>query len=296
MTETNITTDELVIIEVYFHQEPPTSQIAKRIGRARQTAHNVIAYLKGGHTALEYYRRYKENKSRCGRKRIVLPTNQQKHVEKQVAQGWTPDVIVGRQEISIDCSDRTLYRMFQRDTFEAGKLPMQGKRKPNGHQERRGRQAFRPNISERTTGYPGFNKEFGHLKGDTIIGVRHKSAVITLVERLSKVIITWKPEGRTAKDIETAINTWCHQVPRNLFKSITFDCGKEFSNWRSMSNRNDLSIYFANPGTPSQRVLNEHSNGLLRRGGLPKDMDFNTVDQAYAVGSVFELHGGWRTV
>ncbi|WP_434121653.1 transposase, partial [Salinicoccus roseus] len=39
--------------------------------------------------------------------------------------------------------------------------------------------------------------------------------------------------------------------------------------------------YFADPGTPSQRGLNEHSNGLLRRDGLPKDMDFNTVDQAF---------------
>ncbi|GAA3733309.1 hypothetical protein GCM10022378_21980 [Salinicoccus jeotgali] len=62
-------------------------------------------------------------------------------------------------------------------------------------------------------------------------------------------------------------------MPGNLFKSITFDCGKEFSNWQSMSNRNDLSIYFADPGTPSQRGLNEHSNGLLRMEGLAKDMD-----------------------
>ncbi len=129
--------------------------------------------------------------------------------------------------------------------------------------------------------YPTFNEEFGHLEGDTIVSVRHKSAVITLVERLSEAIITLKPEGRTAQAIETAISTWCHQMPRNLFKSITFDCGKEFSNWRSMSNRNDLSIYFADPGTPSQRGLNEHSNGLLRRDGLPKDMDFNTVHQVF---------------
>lgn len=44
--------------------------------------------------------------------------------------------------------------------------------------------------------------EFGHLEGDTIVGLKHKSAVITLVERLSKVIITLKPCGRQAIDIE----------------------------------------------------------------------------------------------
>ena len=117
--------------------------------------------------------------------------------------------------------------MFKRGTFDAAPLPMQGRRKPNGHQEHRGRQAFRRNISERVDDYPTFNEAFGHLEGDTIVGVRHKSAVITLVERLSKVIITLKPEGRSAKAIETAINTWCHGVPRNLFKSITFDSGIE---------------------------------------------------------------------
>lgn len=70
---------------------------------------------------------------------------------------------------------------------------MRGKRKSNGHKERRGRQVFKRNISERVNDYPAFDREFGHLEGDTIVGEHHKSAVITLVERLSKVIITLKP-------------------------------------------------------------------------------------------------------
>lgn len=74
---------------------------------------------------------------------------------------------------------------------------------------------------------------------------------------------------------------WFQRFPRNLFKSITFDCGKEFSNWKEMSNDNDVDIYFADPGTPSQRALNEHSNGLLRKDGLPKEMDFNQENQQF---------------
>lgn len=70
-------------------------------------------------------------------------------------------------------------------------------------------------------------------------------------------------------------------IPKNLFKSITFDCGKEFSDWKTISNQNDVAIYFADPGTPSQRALNEHSNGLLRREGLPKEMDFNQINQFF---------------
>src|SRR5690625_4166341 len=240
MTDTHLSTDELVIIESYFHQNASVSKISEQIGRARQAVHNVVTFLKDGHTALDFYKRYKANKQRCGRKQTVLSNDQRAYVAEKVAQGWTPDVIVGRREQPINCSSRTLYRIFKRKDFDFSTLPMKGKRKPNGHKERRGRQAFRRKLSDRKTDYPAFKEAFGHLEGDTIVGIHHKSAVVTLVERLSKGIITLKPEGRTAKDID---------------------------------------IYFADPGTPSQRGLNEHSNGLLRKDGLPKHMDFNTVDQ-----------------
>lgn len=241
----------------------------------------VINFLRQGRTALEYYTQYKENKKRCGRRRIILPENQKIYIEQKVAQGWTPDVILGRAEKPIACSTRTLYRQFKDGIFDVTTLPLKGKRKPNGHQERRGKQAFKRNIAEREVDYPDFKDEFGHIEGDTIVGVHHKSAVIRLAERISKVIFTLKPKGRKAKDIETTMNQWFQSIPRNLFKSITFDCGKEFSNWKSLCNLHDIAIYFADPGTPSQRGLNEHSNGLLRKDGLPKEMDFNTVDQAF---------------
>jgi len=281
MTYTHLTTDELVMIESYYHQNISVAKIAIYLNRTRTPIYAVINFLKEGHTALEYYQQYKENKRHCGRHRIVLPKQQQAYIKDKVAQGWTPDVIIGRAEEPIKCSVRTLYRQFKEKIFDETTLPMKGKRKPNGHKERRGKQAFKRNIAEREKDYPQFNKEFGHIEGDTIVGVQHKSAVITLVERLSKVIITLKPKGRKASDIELAMNRWFQVIPRNLFHSITFDCGKEFSNWKSICNEHDIAIYFADPGTPSQRALNENSNGLLRKDGLPKEMDFNQVDQSF---------------
>ncbi|HGF7452889.1 TPA: IS30 family transposase, partial [Enterococcus faecium] len=203
------------------------------------------------------------------------------YIAKRSTEGWTPDVIIGRAERTFSCSVSTLYRRFKTGEFNVLHLPMQGKRKPNGYKEKCGKQAFKRNISERKKDYVVFEEEFGHLEGDTIVGIHHKSVVITLVERLSKAIIALKPEGRKAVDIENSINEWLQSVPKNLFKSITFDCGKEFSNWKSISNTNDIDIYFADPGTPSQRGLNEHSNGLLRKDGLPKEMDFNQVNQGF---------------
>ncbi|MBJ0686269.1 IS30 family transposase, partial [Enterococcus faecium] len=223
----------------------------------------------------------KENKRRCGRTEIIFPAEEKEYIEKRSTEGWTPDVIIGRAERTFSCSVSTLYRRFKTGEFNVLHLPMQGKRKPNGYKEKRGKQAFKRNISERKKDYVVFEEEFGHLEGDTIVGIHHKSAVITLVERLSKAIIALKPEGRKAVDIENSINEWLQSVPKNLFKSITFDCGKEFSNWKSISNTNDIDIYFADPGTPSQRGLNEHSNGLLRKDGLPKEMEFNQVNQGF---------------
>lgn len=288
MTYTHLTTEELVMIEAYFHQKISVLKIATYIGRSRQTIYNVVTFLRKGYTALDYFKQYKENKKRCSRHPITLPNDQQEYIQKMVAQGWTPDVIIGRAERFIACSSRTLYRQFKQGLFDQTTLPMKGKRKPNGHKEKRGKQAFKRNISEKLTDYPQFEDEFGHLEGDTIVGIHHKSAVITLVERISKAIITLKPNGRKAQDVEEAVNNWFQCIPRNLFKSITFDCGKEFSNWKTISNLNDVAIYFADPGTPSQRALNEHSNGLLRKDGLPKEMDFNQVDQSFvsAVASV----------
>lgn len=158
---------------------------------------------------------------------------------------------------------------------------MKGKRKPNGHQEKRGKQVIRRSIHDRSNDYTSFEEEFGHLVSDTIVGQKQKSAVITLVERLSKVIITLKPCGRLATDIANRLNTWFESVPKNLFKSITFDCGKEFSNWKQISNKNDIDIYFADLRTLSQRGLNENSNGLLRKDGFSNAMDFHLVDETF---------------
>lgn len=281
MSYTHLTKTEIIFIEEYFTLGLKGRTIAKRLQRGHEAVYRIIRQLKAGKTAIEIYQEYVENKQNCGRKAIVLPQDEIDYINEKLADDWTPDVIIGRKEKTISCSMKTLYRQFEKGIFDKDKLPMKGKRKPNGHQEKRGKQAFRRSIDERNQEHPDYEKEFGHLEGDTIVGVHHKSAVITLVERVSKCIITIKPDGRKAIDIEKALNNWFSVLPRNLFKSIIFDCGKEFSNWKNVSNEQDIDIYFADPGTPSQRPLNENSNGILRKNGLPKEMDFRSVTQEF---------------
>src|SRR5690625_238430 len=192
MTYTHLTTDELVMIEAYYHQNISVTIIAERLKRSRQPIYNVVNFLKQGNSAIDYYNRYKENKKRCGRRKISLPEKEQEYVKEKVALGWTPDVIIGRAEQSISCSRRTLYRRFEDGDFDRTTLPMKGKRKPNGHKERRGKQASKRNISEREKDYTLFKNEFGHIEGDKIVGDHNKRKDSTLVECMSKSIITVK--------------------------------------------------------------------------------------------------------
>lgn len=64
------------------------------------------------HKALDFYKQYKKNKKRCGRRKIVLSKKQQGYIQGKVAQGWKPDVINGREEMAIDCSPRPLHRLL----------------------------------------------------------------------------------------------------------------------------------------------------------------------------------------
>lgn len=118
------------MIESYYHKNISVAKIAAYLKRTRTPIYNIINFLKECHTALEYYQKYKENKKRCGRRKIVLSKKQQAYIKEKVTQGWTPDVIIGRSEVFIKFSVRTLYRQFQEKIFDETILSMKGKKKP----------------------------------------------------------------------------------------------------------------------------------------------------------------------
>ncbi|GGB07642.1 hypothetical protein ERX37_06265 [Macrococcus hajekii] len=76
MVYTHLTTDELAFIESYYYQKISVSEICRRVKRSRQTVYNVINAFKAGTSALEFYQNYKKRKTRCGRRKIILPKHQ----------------------------------------------------------------------------------------------------------------------------------------------------------------------------------------------------------------------------
>jgi len=278
MTYTHLTMNEVTMIHLYWNRNTRVSVVVNALRRSKQTIYKVYHYFDAGKSPLDYCHQYHLNKSCCGRKLIHLPAEQADYIKYCIAKGWTPDTIIGRHERDISCSMRTLYRMFTRGEFDISSLPMKGNRHPNGYIEKRGKVSHAGrSIHTRLTDYPAYNHEFGHLEGDTIIGKQHHGAVMTLVERQSKLMITLNVHDRSASNIETHTINWLKKLPQHLFKSITFDNGKEFSNWKQIANETDVAIYFSDVGAPNQRGLNENCNGLLRKDGLKKSMSLDKL-------------------
>ena len=127
------------------------------------------------------------------------------------------------------------------------------------------------------------NREtFGLWELDTVMSSRGKSkgCLATFLERKTRFYLAFKIPDRTAKSRFSAIEQLCKLFPKEALKTFTSDRGKEFACYPLVENLG-ISFFFADPGCPGQRGLNEHSNGLLRRNGLPKQMDFTNISQKY---------------
>ena len=136
MTYTHLTTNELVMIEAYYQENIKVSDIVTSLGRSKQTIYNVINYLKEGHSAYDYYNRYKINKKRCGRNKTSLTQSEKDFIQTHLEQNWSLDVIKGTYPDRVSCSMRTLYRLADRGILKKEDFPWKGKRKPNGHSEK----------------------------------------------------------------------------------------------------------------------------------------------------------------
>jgi len=117
----------------------------------------------------------------------------------------------------------------------------------------------------------------GHWEGDLLFG-SNNSQIATLVERQTRYVMLARVDG---KDTETVINALIKQarkLPRELYKSLTWDRGKEMADHKRFSLATDIQVYFCDPQNPWQRGSNENTNGLLRQY-FPKGMDLSTVHQ-----------------
>ncbi|AHH99955.1 IS30 family transposase [Kutzneria viridogrisea] len=115
----------------------------------------------------------------------------------------------------------------------------------------------------------------GHWEGDLILGRGNRSAIGTLVERSTRYcLLLHLPDGHDAARVRDRMIETIRSLPTHLWRSLTWDQGKEMARHAEISLATDLAIYFCDPHSPWQRGSNENTNGLLRQY-FPKGTDLS---------------------
>ena len=118
----------------------------------------------------------------------------------------------------------------------------------------------------------------GHWEGDLLIGA-NSSQIATLVERHSRYVMLAKVTGRDSETVINALIKQAHKLPRELYKSLTWDRGSEMAEHQHFTLSTDIKVYFCDPQSPWQRGSNKNTNGLLRQY-FPKGTDLSVHSQA----------------
>jgi transposase, IS30 family len=264
------------------------SSIARRLGRAPSTVTREVATNGGRDSysawvahqrAREAARRPKPCKLRAGR---LL-----EEVSMRLEQLWSPDEIARRLPLDFpdDPEMRVSHETIYQSLFVQGRGELRRElarclrsgrtsRKQRGRVERRGRIPGMVNISERPAEADD-RAVPGHWEGDLILGQGGRSAVGTLVERTTRLLLLLHLEdGRSAVSVEAAMRKAIATLPEELLRSITWDQGAEMSTHVNFTTATGIPIYFCDPHAPWQRGSNENTNGLLRQY-LPKGTDLS---------------------
>ncbi len=230
-------------ISLALHRGDTFASIAGRLGRVTSTVSREVA-ANGGRDGYRAWRAH-QRAAACAR-RPKVPKLARPRLADQVSewleQWWSPEEITRRLRIEFPddpmmwVSHETIYQAL----FVQGRGELRRelarclrtgrvKRRPQHRSEKVGRIPDMVMISERPA--EAIDRAVpGHWEGDLIIGKDGASAVGTLVERSTRyVLLLHLPEGREAHNVDKAMRRAIRTLPGELFRTITWDQGKEMS-------------------------------------------------------------------
>lgn len=118
----------------------------------------------------------------------------------------------------------------------------------------------------------------GHWEGD-LIGGSNNSYIATLVERHSRYVMLVKVANKDTQSVISALIKQSKRLPKELYKTLTWDRGKELADHQRFTLATDVDVYFCDPQAPWQRGSNENTNRLLRQY-LPRGTNLSVHSQA----------------
>jgi IS30 family transposase len=268
--------------------------IALRLGRSASTISRELT-RNGGRRS---YRAHEAEQAAWDRARrpktckLALNRPLARLVARQLRLQWSPWQIAGwlkqayPDDESHQVSHETIYKTLFIQARGALKKELlqhlrrsRGMRRPRHHTQKtdtRGRITDAVSIRER----PAEAEDRavpGHWEGDLLFG-SHNSQIATLVERHTRYVMLAKVKSKDTETVISALIKQAHKLPRELYKSLTWDRGKEMADHKRFTLDTDIKVYFCDPQSPWQRGSNEQINGLLRQY-FPKGMDLTNVHQ-----------------
>jgi IS30 family transposase len=201
-------------------------------------------------------------------------------IEGYVRQDWSPEQITGwlfKQHVRV--SHERIYQYIYADKRLGGDLHRhlrcrKQRRKRYGSYDRRGRLTGCRSITERPKVVEE-KRRVGDWEADTIIGQHHQQAIVSVVERKSKLCLLKRVERNTSEAVEHALSALLKPVAAKC-QTITSDNGREFANQQEVALNLKAGFYFAHPYSSWERGLNENTNGLVRQY-FPKKSDFSKI-------------------
>lgn len=271
--------------------------IARRLGRAPSTVSREVARMGPhaphyipAHSLFTALRRRSE--SRRGARKLIPGSPLFAHVAVQLRAGWSPLQIAGRLR-RMDPADRpgtvchesiytALYALprgeLRRELLSALRQGRQNRRpRSRGTDRRKGFVSDDVRIAERPGDVAG-RLVPGHWEGDLIKGAANRSAVGTLVERTSRLVLLARMDALDAETARCAFEAAFDNVPEPFRKSLTYDRGTEMARHAELTQNTGIKVWFCDPYSPWQRPSNENANGLIRQY-LPKGTDLSTHSQ-----------------
>ena len=225
--------------------------------------------------------------------KLALHPTLAKRVADKLQQQWSPQQIAGwlmrtyPDDATCQVSHETIYRTLFIQSRGALKKELlehlrrtRAMRRSRHHTQKmadHGRISDTISIRERPAAIED-RAVPGHWEGDLLCGSSN-SQIATLVERSTRYVMLVKVDRKDTQTVVDALIRTARKLPNELYKSLTWDRGKEMADHRRFTLATDIQVYFCDPQSPWQRGSNENTNGLLRQY-FPKGIDLSAFSQA----------------
>jgi transposase, IS30 family len=211
-----------------------------------------------------------ENRRKLTAKSLKMTPEAIALIDAKIVIDWSPEQISGWLEEGkgLFISHERIYQHIWADKLAGGALYKHlrhsgKKRKQYGSKDQRGQIRNRISIDDRPM-IVSEKTRLGDWEIDTVIGKNHQGALVTIVDRVSKLTLIKKVPSKHAEVVTEATITLLRPYLDKTI-TITADNGKEFAGHEEIKAALNANVYFAHPYSSWERGLNENTNGLIRQ-------------------------------